>query len=254
MPTSNLKKSKIIPTKKFILFFAISTTCALSSNAQTAEPSAGVSKNTLQIELESLYAVEKENTNKTTSWSTPNALFRYGLSNKVELQLNTPLVKENIYENNILAESNHQFEGIQVGLSLNLWEQKKLLPEAALMVRAIVPTTGGGNMGKLFSLNLSNSFAEKWLFNYNIGYVVETDNSSTGFFIGNLSYEMNDTVHFFVETFGDFNKSQFENNTINTGVGFNIGDAYVLDFSVAKGLSQDMYYFGGIFTWVLNTK
>jgi hypothetical protein len=101
--------------------------------SQTVEPSASVDKNILQIELESLYSIQKEGSEEMKSWSIPSALLRYGLTNTIELQFNAPLIKENLYEDDHLVHSLHKFDDIQVGFAVNLWELQKIFPEASLI-------------------------------------------------------------------------------------------------------------------------
>ena len=183
----------------------------LNIAAQTVEPSASVDKNTLQIELESLYSIQKEGSEKMKSWSIPSALLRYGLTNTIELQFNAPLIKENLYKDDHLIHSLHKFDDIQIGLAVNLWEQHKIVPETSLMVRAIVPIKSGirlNTIGHVISLNLSNKLTNKLSLNYNIGLVTELQNSTGGFHIVNLCYLLNSKTHFFIENFGDFKQKK----------------------------------------------
>lgn len=243
---------------KLILRFALVTSFLFSKiNAQTAEPSATIDKSILQIELESLYTIQNEGSEKMNSWSIPSALFRYGLLNGFELQLNTPIIKEKLWKNNHLIHSLNKFDDIQIGFSMNLWKEKKLVPEASIMIRAIVPTDKKfklAKIGEIVSLNFSNKISEKFSFNYNIGYVHETDNSKSGFYIANISYEANSKVHFFLENFGDFTQEKLISHNMNTGVGYNFSDNFIVDLSISKGVNHNMFYTGGIITWAINTK
>lgn len=232
----------------FIKFNAIS---------QTVEPSSLIPKNNLQIELESLYTIQKENSEKRISISIPSALFRFGLTSAIELQLNTPIIKEKLWKNDHLVHSLNKFDDIQLGFSVNLWEEKNVLPEASLMVRTILPTDTEfkiQNFGKICSLNLSNQLSDKLTINYNIGYAVETDATKSGFYIANLSYEVSPKVHFFAENFGDFNDEKLISHNLNFGGGYNFSDKFMIDVSIANGLNHNMFYIGGILTWVINTQ
>lgn len=243
-------------TRLFYTLFAI-ILINFQSFSQTVEPSSAIDKSILQIELESLYTIQKEDSKKMKSWSIPSALFRYGFLEGYELQLNTPIIKEKLWENDHLIHSLNKFDDIQVGFSVNLWKQQKFIPEASLMVRAILPTDSKfelNKIGKICSLNLSNSISQKFSFNYNIGYVLETDDSKSGFYIANIGFEANSKLHFFIENFGDFTNKKLMSHNINTGVGYNFNEKLILDVSVANGLNHNMFYVGGILTYVLNTK
>lgn len=233
-----------------LIFFAIQH----DIQSQTVEPSAAVNKNVLQIELESLYTIQKEASEKMKSWSIPNALFRFGIFNSVELQLNIPIVKEQLWNNDHLVQSLNKFEDFQVGFSLNLWKEENWLPEASLMVRAILPTDKNYNLGKIVSLNLSNKISRNLTFNYNIGHVQETDNALSCFYIVNLTYQTTSKFHFFLENFGDLHNEALMPHNLNIGGGYHINDKLILDISASKGLNTNIFYVGGILTWIIKTK
>ena len=225
--------------------------------SQTIEPSATIHKNSLQIEIESLYTIQKEGIMEMKSWSIPSALFRFGLLEGFEIQLNTPIIKEELWENDHLIHSLNKFDDIQVGLSINLWEEKKLLPQTSVMIRAILPTDSQfrlNKLGKLCSLNFLNTISEKLSLNYNFGYAFETNKSESGFYIANISYNLTDKIHFFVENFGDFYCHKLISHNLNLGGGYNFSDNFAFDVSMANGLNHNMFYVGGIVTFILNTK
>ena len=135
-----------------------------NTSAQTAEASSTIAKNIFQIELESVYTVQKEDDETMKSWSIPSALFRFGVINGLELQLNTPIIKEELWENDHLVHSLNKFDDIQFGLSLNLWKQEHIFPEASIMLRSILPTDSkfkDAKIGYIISLNLANSLSLK---------------------------------------------------------------------------------------------
>ena len=224
--------------------------CAVYS--QTVEPSAGVEHRTLQLEFESLYLIERERSEEVSSWSIPSVLTRYGIRNSIEVQLNVPLMREAVYEQEHKVSSRTFFDKVQAGVAVNLWQGSGWLPEAALMSRALIPVYefDSSEIGSVLSLNLSNSITESLSLNYNFGWIFETDHS--GFYIANLSWEVSERVHSFVEFFGSTSFTDPMTHCINAGVGFNLGDSFCLDLSVANGLNCDMMFFGGIFTYQLN--
>lgn len=238
----------------FVVFVLVQGAHKMS---QTVEPSTGIDDEFLQIELESIYSIQKEGTEKNTAWSIPSLLIRYGLTSSIELQVNVPVVKEQLYNDDHLIHELYKFDEMQLGLSVNLWEQKQLVPEAALMYRIIIPANiqfNINNLGHILSLNLSHQIGSKFSFTNNIGFVDELNNKTTGFYISNLSYVLNPKVHFFVENFGDFNSSNFISTNINIGGGYNINTDLSIDLSMARGINHDLFYVGGILTWVFNTR
>ncbi|RXP59399.1 hypothetical protein EC396_04950 [Lutibacter sp. HS1-25] len=211
----------------------------------------------LQIEMEGQYAIQKEGKTKQVAWSIPSLLFRYGLSNAVELQLNAPLIREHLYENDHLIHSLNKFDHVQLGLSVNLWKQKNILPAAAIMGRIILPFENNlkiNTLGKIVSLNFSNTINEHFSLNYNIGYAYETDATKSGYYIANLSYNLNSKIHFFLENFADFNKEMIVSQNLNLGGGYNIKNNLSIDYSIAKGLNHNLFYTSLLVTWQINTQ
>jgi hypothetical protein len=234
-----------------IRFISLILILSFKLNAQTVEPAQGVGKNYLQIELETTYTKQSENNETLRSFSIPSALFRYGLSKKIELQLNTPIIKEELYEDDHLIHSLNKFDNIQFGLSYNLINEKKVIPQTALMLRTIIPTynTCWPNLGYVLALNFSNTLSNKLSLNYNLGLAKECERNATGYYVVNLNYNVNSDFHCFVENFGDFTTSNFISHNINVGFGFNLKENMVIDFSYKKGINHDLNSVGFIFTY-----
>jgi hypothetical protein len=225
-------------------------------SGQTVEPSSNVLKNNLQLEIETLYSVEKESSMKTTSWNVPNVLIRFGLSKNVELQLHTPFTKERCFINQELTSNIFKFNEVEFGVSFNLWKQNKFIPEAAIMARMVAPTINFSSLGigNIVSLNFSNVITSTLSFNYNIGTTTSVDKNTTGFYVLNVGYEPNSKIHFFIENASGFTFNNIESNCLGTGFGVNITNNWAIDFSMAKSLKNNMFYTGAILTWVINTK
>lgn len=242
---------------KYILRFVLSFLTIHHISAQTVEPSSAVSKNLLHIEIESLYDIQIENDIKIKSWSIPRAIFRYGLLNGFEIQLNTPIVKEQMWENDHIIHTLNKFDNIQFGFTIDLLKEKGIFPEVSLLTRFILPTEKNiqlKNTGQLIALNFSNSLSEKFSFNYNIGFIHETDHSNLGYYIANLSYELNSKIHFFIENYANFTNEQLHSQNISTGFGYNFNENVTLDYSIGSGIDHLHFYSGLLLTWEINTK
>ena len=232
---------------KFVVIWLLYT---ISLSAQTVEPSRGMERSRLQLEFESLFLIEKEGAEKVNSWSIPSVLMRYGLSDMIELQLNVPFLKENTFEGDNMLSSRTFLDNVQVGVSVNLWNEKGLLPEAGLMARALIPIYDYQieNIGSLLALNFSNTLTDQLSLNYNLGWIRDQSGDS-GYYIANMSWDISSTVHTFIEFFGSTYNNLNINHNINSGIGFNLGDSFCLDLSVASGLNHDMTFFGGVLSY-----
>ena len=224
-------------------------------NSQSIESSSGIERNLLQLELETVYSTEKEAFEKTTAWSIPNILVRFGLSNNVELQLHTPFTKEICYEDNVLISNVFDFDEVELGMAINLWKQKKIIPEASIMARIITSTNNidFNNIGNVISLNFSNTLSEKVSLNYNVGTVTDIDKNTNAFYILNLDYQPNPKFHLFFENSSDFTFENTASNCMSIGFGLGLKPNISLDYSASKSLKHKMFYTGVILTWVIDT-
>ncbi|MFH6768450.1 transporter [Gaetbulibacter aquiaggeris] len=240
---------------EFGFFFLTVLLLHLELVCQTVEPSRNVQRNNLQLEFETTYSVENESVNKTTSWNIPNILMRYGVSDNIELQLHTPFTKVRCFENGQLTSNIFEFKEMEFGVSVNLWKQNKLIPEAAIMARIVSSTQeiNTGALGNIVSLNFLNAISNKISFNYNIGTTTNIDKNTFWFYVMNISYELNSKTRFFVENTGMFNENT-ESSCLGTGFGFNLNSSFAIDFSIANSLNNKMFYGGAIVAWVINTK
>jgi hypothetical protein len=246
--------SEIFYMKTRALIIIILFWVGFIANAQTVEPSAVVEKGNLQLEFEALFSNEKAGVQKYASLTLPKLLMRFGLSDRIELQLQTIFLKERYFENNILNSSTYGFSEMELGLALNLWEAKGILPETALMVR--MGTSDNGllkNIGNNISLNFSNAISNKLSVNYNIGTLTDLAKQTFGFYILNISYNHNPKWHFFMENSHHFTFYSTNVNILSTGFGLNVNDQITVDFSAGKNLLNNMFFTGMIFTWVVDT-
>lgn len=229
-----------------VLYILLPVLLGMTCWAQTVEPSSGVGRRSFQIELESLYMIEKEGREQVRSWSVPSTLFRYGIFEGLEAQLNIPFIDEKKYTADELVSSRQLFDRAQLGFSLDLWTEKGPLPEAAFMYRALIPVREYQSqaLGHLISLNLSNTIGERIVLGYNLGWLLDEE-EQLGYYIVNLSYEVNSLFHCFVEVFGEFIQAETPSTCVNTGIGFCFTDSLSLDLSCARGIDHDMVYFGG---------
>ena len=223
---------------------------------QAVEPSSGIGSNILQIEMEGQYANELEAASTISSWLVPNTLLRYGITNSIELQLNVPYFGERLTDGNDAVYVLHRFDNIKMGTSINLWPQKRWIPETALMVRAILPISdlALNNIGEILALNFSNQLNNKWSLNYNLGYIHEVAHTHSAYYILNIWFEPNSNWHFYIENTGEFNQGEKIYELVNGGFGINITDNFCTDFSFGKGINKNTYYMGLIISWAIDTK
>ncbi|MGV6844589.1 MAG: hypothetical protein ACWA42_00495 [Lutibacter sp.] len=173
------------------------------------------------------------------------------------MQLSVPIIKETYFnESNEKVYSTHKFDDTQLGFSIDLWSQKKWLPEAAFMTRAYFHYQNSLDfkyVGQTFSLNLSNLLSKKIVLNYNIGYAFEKDTDFSYFIITNLNYNISSNWNTFLEFSGNKTKTKYLQNIL-IGLNTQISKDLTFDFSFSKGINYSQFYFGGRLTWIIKNK
>jgi len=228
----------------------------LKSNAQTIIYSNKVEKDILQIELYSDQTVNRSASNKTVNWSLPSALFRYGLSERIELQLVTPFILEQIHTDNAI-HTKHFMNKMQVGAIVNIFKRNKWIPETSFTYRSIVPFESEETVEKishLVSLNLSNKLSEKLLLNYNFRYKINPQTENSEQFAANLGYDVSKKFQVFAETSFDIISSTVQSNLLVGGLAYTLMKDLFLNLYYGNCLKQQTTLIGGIVTWRFNTK
>ena len=194
----------------------------------------------------------KENADKENyNLIHPTALFKYGLSKRFELRLETNYVSA--YEHLIpQSKTTTGFEPVRIGFRTALWEEKKLIPKTSLLVHFGLPVLAtksfkATHIAPSFLLAMQNSLTEHIALSYNVG--AEWDGfSSTPYWLYSLSsgYELGKNCEAFFEIFGVTQKNELAQNSIDAGFGFYISNDVKLDASAGIGISNAAadYFFG----------
>jgi hypothetical protein len=242
---------------KLVVYLAVlAIAFCLKSNAQTVIYSNKVEKDILQIELYSDQTVSRNNLSKTVNWSLPSALLRYGLSDRVELQVVTPFTLEQIHMDNTIY-SKHYMNKVQIGAIINIVKRNKWIPETSFTYRSIVPFESDETVEKishLVSLNLSNRLSEKLLLNYNFRYKINPQTTNSEQFVANLGYAVNKKFQVFAETSIHIISSTVQSNLFVGGLAYTLMKDLFLNLYYGNCLKQQTKLIGGIVTWRFNTK
>lgn len=225
----------------------------LDLRGQTIEPASTINRNELQTEFESVFLNKLEKVSTTESWLIPGILFRYGLSEALELQVGFSGLYEKLYDLDGSTSSDYTFQKPEIGLAMQLWKEGSLVQEAELMVRIAFPyeqPVVADEFEGIISLNMGNQVAERFYFSCNIGMAShDGEMFKSGIFIANLNYEAGSQTHFFLEDVNDFDWEGNLSNTLIAGGGYNLSDSFILDLSVGKSLSDPSIFAGAILTW-----
>jgi len=241
---------------KYFIIILLCTFNYLTINAQTVIYSNIVKKDIFQVELASFQTIQKDDLAKSTSWSLPSALFRYGLNEKVELQIVTPFNSQSSYYDEELISSNFHIKKVQLGVVVNLLKRKKIIPETSFTYRSIIPFKENEIIKRtahLFSMNMSNKLSQKIILNYNFRYFIGSDKSKSTQYVSNLGYNLSNKFQLFVENNGIIEEKKLASNLIVGGLSYVVMDNLFINMHYGKCLKQDTVMVGGILTWRFKT-
>lgn len=238
-----------------VLFLLITNLISFKSQGQTVIYSNKVEKDIFQIELYSDQTIQHQNLEKAVYWSLPSALFRFGLSDRIELQLVTPFTLEQIYNNNNI-ETNHYMNSTQVGVLINLIKQQNAIPEISFTYRSIIPFKENTveTISHLVSLNFSNKIYQDFNVNYNLKYKIIPETSDIKQVVINLGYNISSKSQLFIESSAELISDEIASNFITGGLSHTLRKNLYLNLYYGNCLKQNTSLAGGILTWRFNTK
>jgi len=228
----------------------------LKTNSQTIIYSNIVNKDIFQVELASFQTIQKNELEKSTSWSLPSALFRYGFNERIELQMVTPFNSEFSYYNNELISSNFHIKKVQLGAVVNILERNKIIPETSFTYRSIVPFNENDIIKRtahLFSINMSNKLSKKIILNYNFRYFIGSDKSKSTQYVSNLGYNLTNKFQLFIENNGVIAEKELTSNLVVGGLSYVLSNNLFINMHYGKCLKRDTLMVGGILTWRFKT-
>ena len=205
------------------------------------ESSSTVGKGNLQIEAGLLIGFAGEDENAVRQILAPTTLFRYGITEGIELRLLSQL--ESIKIQDQVAQG---ISDIEVGAKIQLFQKEESRFEVAFLSHLLVPT-GSENLslerfGTINKLAVSQEINETLGLGYNLGYNYFGRGSGMLTYSAVLGVGVNDKVAIYVEPYGELvDMEEFVLN-FDTGLTYLVKDKLQLDFSFGTGLTHKMNY------------
>jgi hypothetical protein len=243
--------------KNTILVLCMALLASVNTNAQIVtdrpdqtESAATVQRGALQMESGIMASYTGNNQLAERQIVLPTNLFRYGLTNGIELRL--------MHQFESVKFSNQTLQGmsdLEIGAKFMLLKTDNQSTEMAFLTHLTMPTgsTGltWGKFGTINKLCVAHTISEKAEIGYNIGY--DYFGEGKGNFVYSLAYgkSVNDKVGFFIETYGEVeNLNQFISN-FDTGITYLLNDNFQFDFSFGVGVNHRMNFISAGFSWLL---
>lgn len=237
--------------KPFFLHLLLPGLFSFQLHSQTIEPSSTVGKSQIQTELATSFSQLVLHGSSTRSWA-PGTLFRYGVSNLVEVQLSFQAIQEKLMEIDKPVFSEVIFQNPEVGLAIHLWEEKGIIPEASIMTRIGIPYErlfSPSGLEGILALNLSQALYNNLVFSYNVGFLYADRFVESVFLVSNFSFEPMSKFHFFIENGVDRNRQGDLSGSLAAGGGYDFSDSVILDLSAGNNLHDRGLFAGLILTW-----
>jgi hypothetical protein len=193
-------------------------------------------------------------TNKTTSLSTPNTLFRYGLFSFLELRF----YNEVLIEKYSAAKKASGISDVQFGIKLQLFEKEDKPTSVGFLSHVIAPSgsiafsnKAWGNTSRLL---VTHQFTDQTALGVNLGYTYLNSKKGDLVYTASLAHSVTARFGVFAEVFGDW--VEFDEINVNGDAGFTylIKPNLQLDASYGIGFTSKMNFLGMGVSWNISPK
>lgn len=233
----------------FVLSISAFSQEIVTDRPDQTESSITVGKKNLQIESGILYQISDRNS--IHSFFGPSTLFRYGISNGIELRLMSQYEVTNIE----LEGGNKKFSGfndIEIGFKVQIFKKENSNTEIAFLTHVSIPTANerlsSNVVGIINKLAISHLISNKIGLGYNIGFdYVEHQSALTYAVVIGIS--LSENLSFYFEPYGSWGESDIFESNFDTGFTFLLNKNFQLDVSYGLGLNNDMQFISTGFSW-----
>jgi hypothetical protein len=208
--------------------------------SETENPSI-VPKKWMQAEI----GISKENTGDNYILVLPVALLRYGISKKIELRLESALLRE--YEQLVPDPRTKTFtEPVVIGTKISLFEERSIRPKTALLAQATIPLKAKAqpqttNATTAILLLMQNSVTKSFQVNYNLGVEYDDEASAASWqYSFESDLEITKKLEIFAEIFGSAQKNEKPEHSFDAGIEFLATSNLKFDLAAGWGLSDNV--------------
>ena len=195
-----------------------------------------VEKNYVQIE--SGFMMEKENST-SKNYEHPSILWKYGVNENLEFRLITELVSEKEGDK---IESG--LKPITVGLKVNLWEEKGIIPTTSFIGHLTTSNLGSkifhtSYIAPAFRFTMEHELSKTFSLTYNVG--VEWDGESpepTYIYTFTPGVSLSKKLDCFIELYGFAPSRSKIMHSIDGGFTYLLNNNFVVDISGGLGLTD----------------
>lgn len=223
--------------------YAISAQTIITDRPDQTESSSTVEQGSLQIESGILLGSAKDDLFSEEVFLAPTMLWRYGITNGVELRLLTEFAS---VKNKLNSQKINGIADLQIGTKVQILKKKEINTEIAFLSHAILPTAKDelslNEIGTINKLSISHVIKDNVGLGYNIGY------DYFGYGNGDFTYSLavgigiTDAFGFYLEPYGAIVDFETHEASFDAGIAYLLQDNVQLDFSFGTGINHTMNY------------
>ena len=214
------------------------------------ESSSTVPKGSLQIESGIFIGYEGENKESTRQLLLPTNLFRYGITNWIEIRVLNQFESLNLKDKNLNGISD-----LEIGTKIQLLKNDDTNTEIAFLTHLILPIGTKELTSEKFGCNSKLSISHRITDNiglgYNLGYNYFGEGNGDFTYSISLGAGINSKVGIYIEPYGEIaNMDNFIAN-FDTGLTYLVNNNLQFDFSFGTGINQRMNYMSVGCSWLI---
>jgi hypothetical protein len=202
--------------------------------------------NSLQIEIGFLYSNDKNKANKieigTESFEFGSTLFRYGLTESVELRLSGGFIRETVSTPDSSVNKNG-ISGVKIGTKIYLVGENGLIPETAVIVDFGIPIGSNSFTSKKviprFIFAMGHTLSDFFSFSYNLGGVFREDKIFNLIYSAVLGMGLSDKLGAFVEGYGSKPSNSKTRFLLDAGLTYLILPNLQIDTSIGQAITKE---------------
>lgn len=198
-----------------------------------------VPRKTVQLETGLYFQEDMEGGVEEKLRAYPSALVRLGVLDWLEFRVQSAL-RDSVVESRRRFRTSG-FAPLTVGAKIKLWEEHGLRPQAALMTMVVLPVGSRQfrpeNPDPTFRLLLKNSLAEKLDLSYNLMYGWVEGDPVKGYAVS-LGFNISDKFTVYGEAFGDKQKGNKAEHSVDGGFLFKLLPNLQLDVAAGRALNK----------------
>ncbi|MDN5349820.1 MAG: hypothetical protein PWQ54_1216 [Bacteroidales bacterium] len=242
------------------LFVLASTRITFGQSFSPDRPGAGDGVATVEpryFQLEAGLDFSKANAGELSEFtanSLPVLVLRYGLTENIELRLTESFVIHDMPNYSVFQQTTG-LSNLTLGGKFKICESPEWGTQAAVLAEVFVPTGSAEVASDALGLSLrflhSWDFSEQGNLGSNIGvYWFEEQDLSLMFSFA-VGYALTEKLGIFVEPYGNYFQFDDFSLSIDGGFSYLLKQNFQLDLSAGIGISDDQYFIGLGFSWLI---